>query len=500
MFSSWALEDPSAAPLEDGSYTFDLAGGRHRSVNVRALPADLAGAVGLEAIVRDQVLADPARTEWATVIRVVGDGTSTHTWVENRVESDDPSLRVQVGRPRLVDQMLDLPGSPILGGSRLVTTVMSLAPDEVPALVGLLESSSRTLPVVVCSEPAEDAAGRWALWPDRIARRVGGIALVVTLPTASVAALSDLLGSLAVWGGAVRTYLPGGLDANEGWRHRYVPGYLMTTREDAMIDRIVFRVAQLSTRRRVTDVFAPFTSTTVAPSDSVGGISEDEAEERRLELELAREEHDNLQRELGAAVGHLGRLKRALSAENKLGLFWETLSDLGNDIPDQVDDVEDAILSAETYLSDQLAIHADAPRELTGILTAPQAVSWGNTTWRGFRALAAFVDARRDGFAGNFYDWCKSGPPLGWPATPKKLSMTESETVRSGGLAGARMLPVDRNVSSSGRVEMLAHLKISEGGGNLAPRVYFYDDTAGTTVKVHVGFVGPHYLMPNTRS
>ncbi|WP_255491855.1 MULTISPECIES: hypothetical protein [unclassified Actinotalea] len=47
---------------------------------------------------------------------------------------------------------------------------------------------------------------------------------------------------------------------------------------------------------------------------------------------------------------------------------------------------------------------------------------------------------------------------------------------------------------------MESHLKISEGGGDIAPRVYFYDDTAGAIRKVHVGFVGPHYLVPNTRS
>lgn len=50
---------------------------------------------------------------------------------------------------------------------------------------------------------------------------------------------------------------------------------------------------------------------------------------------------------------------------------------------------------------------------------------------------------------------------------------------------------------------MLAHLKISEGGGNLASCVYFYDDTSGPTKRVHVGLIGPlscaeqvHELMP----
>ena len=47
---------------------------------------------------------------------------------------------------------------------------------------------------------------------------------------------------------------------------------------------------------------------------------------------------------------------------------------------------------------------------------------------------------------------------------------------------------------------MQAHLKISEGGGDLAPRIDFHDDTMGETKRVHVGFVGPHHLVPNTKS
>lgn len=90
---------------------------------------------------------------------------------------------------------------------------------------------------------------------------------------------------------------------------------------------------------------------------------------------------------------------------------------------------------------------------------------------------------------------------MGWPASPKKVSMTESDTVQNNStLSGKRVLPVSTDVDPSGSTLMLSHLKIAEGGGNLAPRVYFFDDTAGATKRVHVGFVGPHYLMPNTKS
>lgn len=83
-------------------------------------------------------------------------------------------------------------------------------------------------------------------------------------------------------------------------------------------------------------------------------------------------------------------------------------------------------------------------------------------------------------------------------ATPKKISMRESETVMNNDrLRAARLLPIATDVAVDGRIEMVAHLKIAEGGGPLAPRIYFFDDTGSRTGKVHVGFIGPHEHMPN---
>ena len=44
---------------------------------------------------------------------------------------------------------------------------------------------------------------------------------------------------------------------------------------------------------------------------------------------------------------------------------------------------------------------------------------------------------------------------------------------------------------------MLAHLKIAEGGGPQAPRVYFLDDADGVTGKIHIGYSDPHKHVPN---
>ena len=79
--------------------------------------------------------------------------------------------------------------------------------------------------------------------------------------------------------------------------------------------------------------------------------------------------------------------------------------------------------------------------------------------------------------------------------------MRESEQVETNErLRKQRVLPVATEVDASGRVLMWPHLKIAEGGGPLAPRVYFHDDTRGSTGKVHIGFVGPHRYMENTKT
>lgn len=76
-----------------------------------------------------------------------------------------------------------------------------------------------------------------------------------------------------------------------------------------------------------------------------------------------------------------------------------------------------------------------------------------------------------------------------------------SETVQANSrLRDTRIFEVAADVDLIGQILMLAHLKIAEGGGNLASRIYFHDDTGGKTGKIHVGFVGPHYLVPNKQA
>lgn len=145
-----------------------------------------------------------------------------------------------------------------------------------------------------------------------------------------------------------------------------------------------------------------------------------------------------------------------------------------------------------------LAIHRDAARDVDKLEGAVNATAWANAIWRGLRALSGYA-LNEEGIAGGFWEWCLgTANPWSWPATSKKLAMQESETVMNNGrLRRVRTLPISTDVVRGGTIEMVAHLKISEGGGPLAPRIYFFDDTSGVTKKVHVGFIGPHEHMPN---
>lgn len=496
--SAWAQETAEPKAMVEGLTEFDVSQGRRREVTFRPV-----GAMAFEITVTDHVAGDP--TEWVTTIRISEDAGNVYSLVELSMSSDDLAKRVSVGRPRIVHDLLEASDKPILGGSRLVSGALALPANGVEIIAEMLGNPARTLPIIVCAEPNDSNDGLWLGAAHKIATRAEGVAVVITLDQDAVVAFRHEFGSLAIWDGGIRVYAPGIVTADsEGWKHRYYLRARLEEHSVSTIDRIVYSVAQLSTRRRVPDVFRVFNEQGGLPVDARDGMIPakelaDAQEHWGYEVEVARDEQSSLERELGLANGHLARLKGALISRGLADLLWETKHEETGSIPDEVQDTSEAALAGQLYLSVWLSLPDSAIRELDDIDTAPEAYNWGNKTWRGLRALAAYAEDRNNGWdKGGFWDWCASGPLLGWPATPKKLSMTESDSVQQNDkLRRARIFKVDRAVHDAGEVMMLAHLKISEGGGNLAPRVYFYDDTGGATKKMHVGLVGPHSLTPN---
>ncbi len=143
-----------------------------------------------------------------------------------------------------------------------------------------------------------------------------------------------------------------------------------------------------------------------------------------------------------------------------------------------------------------IRIHPDAPRDIERMDESPKSELWGQRLWKHLLALDAYAEAKGPGFQA----WCESaGHPEA--VSSKFIAMTESDTVKnSERLSRSRRFPVSTAIDPSGTMHMWSHLKPVQGGGKQIPRIYFHDDTKGDTGVVHIGFIGPHDLVPNTKA
>lgn len=168
--------------------------------------------------------------------------------------------------------------------------------------------------------------------------------------------------------------------------------------------------------------------------------------------------------------------------------------DTDDDVIGAIASPSDAVAVARAHLS-RVVIPDAAIAAIGEIDGTPASPAWGRQTWKALRALEAY--AHNHAGSGSFWEWCEHGGHVfAWPASPRKLAMSESDTVQREYLEDRRF-PVDKRVAADGTIVMLAHCKIAEGGGRLTPRLYFHDDTRGVTGSVHIGFIGPHHLVRN---
>lgn len=139
-----------------------------------------------------------------------------------------------------------------------------------------------------------------------------------------------------------------------------------------------------------------------------------------------------------------------------------------------------------------IAIEPSALEETDELEAAPEAPAMVPKICRALNALNAYaLDARR-GRHVDFAYWCRnSRNPLAWYAN--QVVISEGEKVSSDWrMLSDRYLPVSPVLREAGRITMQSHIKISTGRASMSPRLYFYDDSAGATGQVHVGFVGGH--------
>ena len=248
---------------------------------------------------------------------------------------------------------------------------------------------------------------------------------------------------------------------------------------------------------------------------------EREIDQRDVRIQQNNEAHsaerDHLIEESQAATARVKELDRALSEsqeENhklraKSDSYAAALRERGPTPTELVEADEDAeaTLTIEGVIEiardqcDRVIIPDAAPKEIEALEADEKSADWAREILRGLEALQAYAE-EAEHFTGGFWEWCEhSNHPDTWNASPQKLAMSESDTVKNDGrLWRTRRFLVSTEVEPNGYKHMEAHLKISEGGGQHIPRLYFHDDAKGRTAAMHVGFIGPHRLVPTTQT
>lgn len=468
------------------------------------------GVSAAEAVLVEETGAD----RWMTRQRVlVAEDGQQWVWVDLERTTSQVFRQQDVDAPRLVRQLLEdgvaAGGRPRVGPVLLRSKAVAIRPEDVATqIVAPIRDPERTVPILVFSHD-ENVQPKETMDRATTTQQIlaGVVQVVVVSPTAQVELTKELGEELSVWGGAARLYLPGSLDP---WRHRYYLRKIIEQHHREVGRRISRSISGAAAARRAP---APYEAVRALLRGSGHGADEmlslayDEIQSLEGTIDALRSDIERRDERLLERVIDIEQLNEELEAAQRMTRYWmeralggDELIESDESVPDQVSSSTEAAEFCQRHLS-LVSLPDDAIVDLVDLDAAPESTAWAKTAWRGFRALQAYAEQAAE-TNGGFWQWCERGAHVdGWPATTKKLSMTESDSVLNNKTQrAARTLPIDPAVEPSGRIEMLAHLKIAEGGGTDIPRIYFYDDTGGTTKKIHIGFFGPHRYMENTKT
>ncbi len=450
-------------------------------------------------------------------------------WVDVEAVSSELMTGTVIAAPVLVRTLIDGGAHPRRRCVPLASAPARFEGEEgAEALAELLSHRDRDLPIVVFSD--DPATTRPPAGPGffdaavaQVATRTAGIAATAVVDPTASADLARILGPQhSVWGGALRMYLPD-VDpaaARDGWRHRYVTAERYLRYRDTAATVVTRALAPAAAARRepasytaARQLLGSAQQRDSAELQELLKLADEETARQRTAIaeqedtyadlladyQTALEDRARLTSDLESTLSRL-RYAESLVPQEARGSYWQA-EPSAPVVPATAATPTLAALLAQEHLADHLALPDDALVELEALDAALESGPWGQTSWEALRALHAYgaeLAAGKD--PGSLWTWCEnSRHPLAWRATTKKLSMTESESVENNEkFRRRRVLPVSRDVDPSGRVYMPAHIKVAEGGGDLAPRIYFHPSRE--TGKVHVGYFGPHSNMPNTRT
>lgn len=356
-------------------------------------------------------------------------------------------------------------------------------------------------PVIVPSRDHADPSAA-ATRAGALAATVIGDANVWALDGFATSALSKELGpDLHIFGGAVRTYLPG-MTVPDRYprRHRFARRELFVPsarRGAQVVGRAVVGKAlaarpPLVFRNRV--ALLPGFAHQAPDADAL-----------LADLLRAEEERDQLQQDLEWAILEADvATSEAEEARARVRWLENRLADAGQYVagvptpdderPAEASSCSEALELAKIHLD--LVIIGDTTEFADELDQHVKASIWGRKAWLALRALQGYAQAKASGqVQGNFPHYCRTSP-AGFEVVPSEwVSASESETTTNNPrFRQARIFPVPVDVSNDGEAYMEEHVRL-EKGSDPAPRIHFWDDTGGKTGKVYVGYVGRH--LPN---
>lgn len=462
---------------------------------------------------------DDQRDRWITTMTAICDSQAAEGWLWIDVEHVSHTYlvdSVKVASPRLARNLLAALPSSHHGPLQLQAEEFPLGPVEMDHFFEQLEHPDRQLPMVVFSPDYEADPSLSIERARRAARTLAGVCQVhLLVPPGEDEFRARLDSTLGVWAGACRVYMPHlVVESPDPRRHRYFLARNLGRRAGDAGFKISRYLSPLMARQRAPSAYVELRH--LLDADYQAQINElfDEWERQTEQNEQLEGQLRNTEDSYTDALAEIEDLN-ILQAQMQRNLtdVWRAVEASGaqNSVEHHLYDDPDEDGTSDLELPDSCSKAAELARLHLPNISFPEAAchdlprldqaiessAWAKTAWRGFVALDSYAKTATAG-AGGFYQWCVSSGASSWSASPKKLAMVESDSVRQDAtMRQARELPVDPRVDSSGVVFMEAHLKVSEGGGPLAPRIYFCDDTGGDTGKVHIGFFGPHDYMPN---
>ena len=234
------------------------------------------------------------------------------------------------------------------------------------------------------------------------------------------------------------------------------------------------------------------------------GGAQGKADREAKAAKEARDERDDLARRLAGLEqdlenrdAELNELRRGEPSRDGAGERpGGTVLDLGEGSMSEV-------LRIAAELLDGVEV-PDAALEYADEVDKESRERWRESVIEGLHSLNEYA-TERGGFSGGFYEWQQRGMAKKYPFSTRRIAMKDSDTTASGKTTGAaREFEIDGGVDGGHRkingayvIQMESHLTFSGSTPNV-PRIYFHDDTGGATGKVHVGFIGPHKLVPTS--